>query len=108
MAISCLGGIRVNNKSIVQTIDTSSDTVYFKVDGKVLLSADSSGYVTKTGQEKYIGKFSLLKKLWVFCFFNDNFVSVNDCDKITTPMYDLTGAEMLVVKELIKRNVLEV
>ena len=108
MAISCLGGIRVNNKSIVQTIDTSNDTVYFKVDGKVLLSIDSSGYVTKTDQEKYIGKFSLLKNLWVFCFFNDNFVSVNNCDKITTTLYNLLDAEMYVVKELIKQNVLEV
>ena len=108
MAISCLVGIRVNNKSIVQTIDTRTDNVFFKVDDKVLLTIDSSGYVIKTGKEKYIGKFSLLKNLWAFCFFNDNFVSVNNCDKITTPMYDLIGAEMLVVKELIKRNVLEV
>lgn len=108
MAISCLGGIRVNNKSIVQTINTSTDTVFFKVDDKVLLSIDSSGYVTKTDQEKYIGKFSLLKNLWVFCFFNDNFVSVNNCDKIETSKLSLIDAEMFVVQELIKRNVLEV
>ena len=108
MAISCLGSARLNSKIVIQTIDTSTDTVYFKEGNKLLLTVDSSGYVTKTGQEKYIGKFSLLKNLWVFCFFNDKFVSVNNCDKITTPMYNLIGAEMLVVKELIKRNMLEV
>lgn len=108
MAISLIKCLRINDEELVQSINTSTDTVFFKVDDKVLLTIDSMGYVTKVGQEKYIGKFSLLKNLWVFCFFNDNFVSVNNCDKITTPMYDLIGAEMLVVKELIKRNVLEV
>lgn len=108
MTISCLGSVRLNGKIVIQTIDTDIDCVYFKVNDEQLLIVDSLGYVTKPNEEKYIGKFSLLKNLWVFCFFNDNFVSVNNCDKITTTTYDLISAEMLVVKELIKRNVLEV
>lgn len=108
MSVSVITSFRVNGRWIDQLIDTKTDVVSFTESGNTILTIDSSGYVTKVGEEKYLGKFSLRKNLWMFCFFNNNFVSINDCDKITTPMYDLIGAEMLVVKELIKRNMLEV
>lgn len=108
MSVSVIATLHINDKWIDQLIDTSNDAVYFSESGKTFLTVDSGGYTTKQGEAKCLGKFSLRKNLWMFCFFNNNFVSINDCDKITTPMYDLIGAEMLVVKELIKRNMLEV
>lgn len=108
MSVSVIATLRINDKWIDQLIDTSNDAVYFSESGKTILTVDSGGYTTKQGEAKCLGKFSLIEDLWVFCFFNDNFVSVNNCDKITTTAYDLLDAEMYVVKELIKRNVLEV
>lgn len=114
MAISLIKCLRINDEELVQSINTSTDTVHFTLNdftlnSKMICSIDCSGYLTKAGEEKYLGMFSLTRQnVWVFCFFNDNFVSVNNCDKVTTTMYDLIDAEMYVVQELIKRNVLEV
>ena len=108
MSVSVIATLRINDKWIDQLIDTNNDAVYFSESGKTFLTVDSGGYTTKQGEAKCLGKFSLIKNLWHFCLFDNNFKSITECDKITTPMYDLIGAEMLVVKELIKRNVLEV
>jgi len=108
MSVSVIATLRINDKWIDQLIDTNNDAVYFSESGKTFLTVDSGGYTTKQGEAKCLGKFSLIKNLWYFCLFNDNFVSVNNCDKITTTLYNLLDAEMYVVKELIKQNVLEV
>jgi hypothetical protein len=108
MSVSVIATLHINDKWVDQLIDTSNDAVYFSESGKTFLTVDSGGYTTKQGEAKCLGKFSLIKNLWHFCFFNDNFKSITECDKITTPMYDLLDAEMYVVKELIKQNVLEV
>ena len=108
MIVSVIATLRINDKWIDQLIDTSNDAVYFSESGKTILTVDSGGYTTKQGEAKCLGKFSLIEDLWCFCLFNDNFVSVNNCDKITTTLYNLLDAEMYVVKELIKRNILEV
>ena len=108
MSVSVIENLRINDKWVDQLIDTSNDAVYFSESGKTILTVDSGGYTTKQGEAKCLGKFSLIKNLWYFCLFNDNFVIVNNCDKITTTLYGLLDAEMFVVRELIKRNVLEV
>ena len=108
MSVSVIANLRINDKWVDQLIDTSNDAVYFSESGKTILTVDSGGYTTKQGEAKCLGKFSLIKNLWYFCLFNDNFVIVNNCDKITTTLYGLLDAEMFVVRELIKRNVLEV
>lgn len=108
MSVSVIATLRINDKWIDQLIDTSNDAVYFSESGKTILTVDSSGYTTKQGEAKCLGKFSLIEDLWCFCLFNDNFKSMTECDKVTTTLYDLLDAEMYVVKELIKRNVLEV
>ena len=108
MSVSVIATLRINDKWIDQLIDTSNDAVYFSESGKTILTVDSGGYTTKQGEAKCLGKFSLIKNLWYFCLFKDKFVSVNNCDKITTTLYGLLDAEMYVVKELIKQNVLEV
>ena len=108
MSVSVIATLRINDKWIDQLIDTSNDAVYFSEGGKTFLTVDSGGYTTKQGEAKCLGKFSLIKNLWCFCLFNDNFKGITECDKITTTLYDLLDAEMYVVKELIKQNVLEV
>lgn len=108
MSVSVIATLRINDKWIDQLIDTSNDAVYFSESGKTILTVDSGGYTTKQGEAKCLGKFSLIKNLWHFCLFDNNFVSVNDCDKIETNKLSLIDAEMYVVKELIKQNVLEV
>lgn len=108
MAMSIIRSFICGNRHVTQSIDTSTDAVYFSTYEKDIFHINSMGYCTNGYDPQYLGKFYLIKNVWVFCFFNDNFVSVNNCDKITTPMYDLIGAEMYVVLKLIKQNVLEV
>lgn len=108
MSVSVITSFHVNDKWVDQLIDTSTDAVYFTIEGKDIFHINSMGYCTDGKNPKYLGKFSLMKNVWVYSFFNDNFISVNDCDKITTTLYDLIDAEMYVVLELIKQNVLEV
>jgi hypothetical protein len=88
----------VNGKMIIQSIDTTTDTVYFHdADENIILEIDSYGYLSKNN--RIIGKFNYVSK------GNSNtwkYVAEDDSVEIEVNNSYIIECEEKVVVELIK------